>query len=202
MNSIEMRPEILLQFLTVFLGAFLAFWLENLRERRQLKQWVRKYLRRTYKALNEERSSEEASIPVLAQQLSTLEKFSSPETPTLTENDWNSLSNIHYNFQKESVSLLEGEALQVIDASLIKALEQVERLDFACDKLSELYVNAYKDYMMPILLQQPTPPTEVQKQAVAYVRAVGSQYSAHRRKRLEVTLELAQILERHNYHKE
>jgi hypothetical protein len=49
-----MWPEILLQFLTIFLGAFLAFWLENLRERRQLKTGVKKYLKRGYKLMRQE----------------------------------------------------------------------------------------------------------------------------------------------------
>jgi cell division protein FtsB len=59
--------EILLQFLTVFLGAFLAFWLENLRERRQLKTWVKKYLQRGYETMRQEQLQEEAEIPKLEQ---------------------------------------------------------------------------------------------------------------------------------------
>ena len=37
-------PEFAGTLVTVFVGAFLAFFLENLRERRRLKEWLRQYL--------------------------------------------------------------------------------------------------------------------------------------------------------------
>ncbi len=43
--------EVLLQLGTVFLGAFLAFMLENLRERRQLRGWANDDLQRAHNKL-------------------------------------------------------------------------------------------------------------------------------------------------------
>lgn len=50
--------EILLQIGTVFLGAFLAFGLENFRERRRLRGWANDYLRRIRENLFAEKSVE------------------------------------------------------------------------------------------------------------------------------------------------
>jgi hypothetical protein len=191
--------EILLQFLTVFLGAFLAFWLENLRERRQLKTWVKKYLQRGYETMRQEQLQEEAEIPKLEQQLHTLEKFSSSELH-IGEEDWRDLAHVYYNFQKESISLLDGEALRVLDAELIKTVQTVETLNFACAKVSELYTNAYKDYVIPLVLRQPTLPTKAEQQGIEYVRAVASQLVTYRQQRLGATKKLLQMLEQHNYH--
>lgn len=50
--------EIFLQLGTVSLGAFLAFWLENLRERQQLRAWANDYLRRIREDLFTEKDAQ------------------------------------------------------------------------------------------------------------------------------------------------
>lgn len=50
-----------LQLSTVFLGAFLAFWLESLRERRQLKKRATTYLKQLRPQLIDLLNSQEAA---------------------------------------------------------------------------------------------------------------------------------------------
>ncbi len=151
--------------------------------------------------MHQEQLQEEIDIPRLEHQLQTLEKFSDADTLKFNEEDWNNLSQVHYNFQKEGVSLLDGGALRVLNADLIKAMETVDMLDFAHTRISELYANAYKDYVIPITLRQPATPNTMEKQGINYVHAVGLQFLAYSQKWLEATKKLLQVLEQYNYHK-
>ncbi len=114
-----MSPLEVLQLGTVFLGAFLAFGLENLRERRQLRGWANDYLRRVQTALMtpEDRTSDR----LLETTAAGYDRFITPEGYTPDEGDWNALMNVTVKMASDHRALLEGPAARALPAELAQA---------------------------------------------------------------------------------
>lgn len=153
----------MLQFLTVFLGAFLAFWLENLRERQQLKTWVRKNLKASYDELSLQQAEEAELVKHFPNQLEVYAKFYQGNVGDITEDDWEVLGRVFYSFSKDTSSLLEGEALRVIDPVLAKTLLQKEKSEFALLKVSELWSTFHDNNISTVCIERRLPLSEQEK---------------------------------------
>jgi hypothetical protein len=193
--------ELLLQFLTIFLGAFLAFWLENLRERQQLKSWVKKYLKSSYDELSEQLLEEEEMLKGLPKLLGVYPKFCEDDTKDISDEDWKSLGHVMYSFSKDTSSLLEGEALRVIDARLAKVLSQAEKAEFALLKVNELWSAFHDHAIRAICLKQLLPLSKEEKRQVKSCHELGLKLLEYRQKNLEAKKNLLRELEQRNYHK-
>ena len=145
--------EVFLQLGTVFLGAFLAFWLENLRERRQLRGWANDYLRRVRAALATSESG--VSDGVLEATAASYDRFVTPDKGHKpTEGDWNALMNVTIKMSADHRALLESPATRVMPAELVEALSELAERGRTEDAVSGLSLAAWQQYTVPLVLKR------------------------------------------------
>ena len=114
-------------FVTTFLGAFLAFGLENLRERRRLTRWVRQHLGH----LREMIAGEEATVgevnSLLAKKITACDAWLTAEKPDeITDEQWELLGSTAIAHAPDFGAVLRSEALTVIPPDLGVALSRTE----------------------------------------------------------------------------
>ena len=189
--------EILLQFLTVFLGAFLAFWLENLRERNQRKTWAKRYLHLYYKALQEQLAQEEENAE---QKLPLYQKFIDGEE-AMSEEDWNLLSSVTLEADDKQTSLIHSEFLTVLPAELVTTLAEVEKLQIISLEISTLLMNFFQERIFPIILTHTTPLNEAGKFSMRYFKSIAEIRYNNLKTLKKAQKKILELLEQHNYHK-
>ncbi len=161
--------EILLQMGTVFLGAFLAFGLENLRERRQLRAWANEYLRRVREDLLEEKSDTQA-VEKLEGTIADYATFTALDNDLLpSEDEWNSLMNLNLTMHTDYRALLESTAVRVLPAELVKELSELNECRRVDEVMSDLCSTAWQQYTVPLVLKQASI-TEVERRGLEYVQ--------------------------------
>lgn len=174
-----MGSELLVQFATVFLGAFLAFWLENVREQRKLKTWVNHYLRQIYDDLGEAVDALAASEKLFRERLEAYQVFLEATSDTqLDEETWRKLTAVSQERATDFMAPLSGEALRVLPPQLSDALTQLQQVT----QKSELFLNILHEIhardVMPIYYDHQLPLSERERRQLGYFRLRLNDYLA------------------------
>ncbi len=153
--------EVLLQFGTVFLGAFLAFVLEHVRERRRLRGWVRRYLEQFYGGLQESITTQKEVVKTLRASIEVYQRFAkaepdvtAPQTAAQTADEWNALLAMSYSSGGDFSLLLEGDTLRALPAEVVRALSRLQKVNDANGILSRLLADPHGRYVVPIALNK------------------------------------------------
>ena len=188
--------EVFLQLGTVFLGAFLAFLLENLRERRQLWGWANDYLRRVRATLAT--SESEASDGVLEATAASYDSFIMPdEGREPIEGDWNALMNVTIKMSADHRALLESPATRVLPAELVEALSELAERGRMEEAVSGLSLSAWQPYTVPLVLKQ-TQISDAERRGLEYTQGFLKLQLASAGGRREAEKRVLELLDQHN----
>ena len=188
--------EVLLQLGTVFLGAFLAFWLENFRERRQLRAWADDYLSRIREDLLEE---QEVQFDKLLEE--TLEDYATfialDEGYVPSEDEWESLMKFSTRTHSNYRALLESTAVRVLPAELVKALSELEGSKRAIEIITDFCSAAWQQYTVPLALKR-TPISDTERRGLEYVQELFKSQLGYTKERRKVEEQVLELLGKHN----
>ena len=119
---------VLFQFVTIFLGAFFAFGLENYREQRRTRRWVHEYLGHLAADLGPALEVGAAVRAELAATTTAAQAWQRAERPRdLDEAAWRRLAEIPRSSGLDLSPVLRTEAITVLDHETAHALAEVER---------------------------------------------------------------------------
>jgi hypothetical protein len=155
--------------LTVVLAAFLAFWLENFRERNQRKAWAKRYLSLYYKALQEQLSQAKVNEVNAEQKLHLYQKFIDGKE-MISKEDWSLLSSFALEADDKQPSLIQSEVLTVLPAELVKTWAEMEKLQIFSLEISTLLMKFFQERIFPIILAHKTPISDANKLSMKYFK--------------------------------
>lgn len=115
------------QFVAVFVAAFLAFGLEDLRERRRTARWVRTHLRHLRELIRIDNAATGTAAAVIAGYLAALDSWLAAEKPAdMAEADWERLAESFSTTPPDFGPMLRSEAVTVLPQDLALALAKLE----------------------------------------------------------------------------
>jgi hypothetical protein len=117
--------EIGATFLTTFLGVFLAFGLENYRQRRRTTAWVRRHLEILLGSLGGEVSNADAVVELLREQQGACTAWLTAQD-ALTDRQWELLGDVVNTSGPDFGAMLRSEAITVLPTDLASALATTE----------------------------------------------------------------------------
>jgi hypothetical protein len=139
---------IVLQFAAVFTAAFLAFGLENLRERRRAAKWVRGHLGHLRDLLAAGAPTIRSASAKLADNCKALDKWRDAAAPEdLSDEEWDRIGESIRTEWPDLGSLLRGEALVVVPHELALALVRVEQEGRMFSYLVDSFREAHRDVL-------------------------------------------------------
>lgn len=153
-----MHPlAIVLQFAAVFAAAFLAFGMENLRERRRAAKWVRGHLNHLRDQLAEEAPTIRAAGEKLAVNRKALDAWLDADTPEeLSDDDWERAGESVRADVPDLGPILRTEALVVLPQDLALALVRVEHEGQLFSYLVDSFREAHRD-VLPVWHERRAP---------------------------------------------
>lgn len=188
--------EVLLQLGTVFFGAFLAFVLENFRERRQLRGWADDYLRRVRLDLQESNSA--TSVGELNGSIAAYEAFvaRAKGSHVPSEAEWNSLMGLKLEQHVTYQALTESAAARVLPAELVQTLDALDDAGQAVDRFYSLCHQAWEQYTVPVVLEM-KPISDAERRGLEYVGQLLRMTVPYIEKRRALEVRVLELLDKH-----
>ncbi|MGI8881414.1 MAG: hypothetical protein ACR2KJ_13090 [Jatrophihabitans sp.] len=119
--------SVLVTFVSVLFAAFLAFWLDDVRERRALKRWVDQYLAQVGRGLDITRSAVVGIAGELQASIASLRRWErASEADDLDGADWAQVIVTIVTSPPDFTPLLGGDAVRVTDPALVSAIIDVD----------------------------------------------------------------------------
>lgn len=161
-------PEFAGTLVTVFVGAFLAFFLENLRERRRLKEWLRQYLDQSATMLGHT----ETVFPQVATMLDDMQtELDGWVAPSPTVPDWDVLNGVPVSRAPDLLGSLQGEALSVVRPGVLTSLVAVETSARTLELVSTRLESFHDQYVLPLVIRQQVTLTESDRAGLLLFRS-------------------------------
>jgi hypothetical protein len=146
---------------SVFLGAMLAFVVENIRERRMLRAWTARYLSAVAGSLDTTASAAPLVRSAVRATRGAVAALLAGEQP-----DWATLQGPPILVAPELLGSLQGSALTVVDADTVVALGRVEaaagELALRAGRLHDLHGRL----VLPLYLSRPACLDEAQRRGL------------------------------------
>jgi hypothetical protein len=159
-----------LTFLSVFVAALLAFYLDGLRERRAREGWVRDYLgfwRTTLDAAQGDRAANEAGLQRVDDALARwLELGSSGVEPV-----WDDLDAVHVNSAITFTPLLLSSGVSAVPADLLRLMFVADATSPVLLRRAEGGARIFEAHVLPLVLGRVTWLNPEQRHAVERYRA-------------------------------
>jgi hypothetical protein len=147
--------EIGATFLTTFLGVFLAFGLENYRQRRRTTAWVRRHLAHLLGGLAGEVSNADAVDGLLREQQEACTAWLTAQDG-VTERQWELLGGVLNTTGPDFGALLRSEAITVLPTDLALALASTEYGAAILDQATEAARRAH-EHVLPLWYDRVVP---------------------------------------------
>jgi hypothetical protein len=162
--------DAVLTFVSVFVAALLAFYLEGLRERRATESWVRDYLgfwRSTLEASAGERASNEEGLQRIDDALGRwLELGSSGVEPA-----WSDLDSVSVNSAITFTPLLLSSGVSAVPGDLLRLMFLADATAPTLLRRAEAVSRLFEGHVLPLVLGQVTWLNPEQRHAVERYRA-------------------------------
>jgi hypothetical protein len=124
-------------FVTTFLGAFLAFGLENLRERRRLTDWVRQHLGNLREIISRENDQIGDIDGLLSATIAACDAWATAKKQDeVTEEQWELIGSAIIARAPDFGAVVRSEALTVLPPGLALSLSQTETMATNMESLS------------------------------------------------------------------
>lgn len=141
--------------LTVFLGALLAFLVDNLRERRRLREWTRRYLHDVHLNLAESAGLRPLVADALEESATAVGRLLTGEDP-----DWQDLSSTTVTSPPTIMDTLRGEGLSVVSPDVVTALQRIETATSELHLRSTHLERRHERFVLPLYLGRRLPDAE------------------------------------------
>lgn len=154
--------EIALSFVGVFVGAFLAIGLENWRERRVIRRWVREHLAHLMGFIGIERPTADDVLTQFRAIDQAIDLWATTEAQ-LDEETWELLG---YTASANAIDfshLLRSEAVAVIPRGLSNAIADVEYWSGRLGASSNSVKDVFTREVLPIWIERRVPLTDVDR---------------------------------------
>lgn len=162
--------DILAQFITVFLGAFLAFWLENVREKRQLQSQLSSYIRQFIKWQEEDIDNQRTAAAAIGDIIGVYERLIQSENAP-TERDWQTLSARIGALPSDMSLLFSGESLSILPADIIAAFRKMSVHVEMMQSGLKSYETFHTAYIVPLTVRRPVTFADTDKRALDLVKS-------------------------------
>lgn len=162
---------LLAQFGAVFAAAFLAFVLENVRERRRTARWVREHLRHLRDAMQSADEAAEREVRSnLQRQLAALDVWLVAEQPSdMSDEQWQAASESLRTSISDLSAVLRSEALTVLPQHLAAALDRLERTGGSLQMHADI-ARAARNDMLPAWHERCVPLNDAEASRVRMFR--------------------------------
>lgn len=167
-----MIADIAVQFATVFLGAYLAFAAEELRQRRQTRQWAKTHLRQLSSLFSGESQTSHVATGLLDDQIVALDAWLAGRT---TEEQWAAVVHIVSARGPDLSSLLRGEPVALLPHGLALELSTVESLGRSLETATDA-VRAMRERILPLWADREVPLGEADRRLVGLYRSTVAEY--------------------------
>ena len=160
--------DALLTFVSVFIAALLAFYLDGVRERRATRAWVREYLgfwRRMLQGAAEERRGNEGMLGRIDEALGVW------LAPGPQEPDWQYVDAVNVNNSFQFTPLLLGDAVGVTPPELMQRMFVADATSPALRGTSEATTRLFETEIRPLALARVVELDPAQRRAVELYRA-------------------------------
>lgn len=187
--------EVFLQFGTVFVGAFLAFVLENLRERQQLRRWANEYLRRVRIDLQQSKSEE--TLAELDRVIAAYTSFiAKEENHVASEAAWNALMWFRLEQHPTYQALTESAAARALPAELVQTLDTLDDAGRAVEVTLHHCHSAWQQYTVPLVLRM-SPLSAPERRGLEYVEQLLTIAGRYIEKRRKYEVQVLELLDEH-----
>ncbi|GAB3420928.1 hypothetical protein [Flindersiella endophytica] len=159
--------EIALSFVGVFVGAFLAIGLENWRERRVIRRWVREHLEHLMGFIGLERPGADEVQSTFQAIDRALDSWATTTEP-LDEGTWELLNYTVTANPIDFTHLLRSEAVAVLPRSLSNAIADVEYWSGMLGMTSSRLREAFDAYVLPLWFERRVPLTEADRRRLRF----------------------------------
>jgi hypothetical protein len=156
-----------LTFVSVFVAALLAFYLDGLRERRATQRWVREYLgfwRGMLHSSQQERAGNDAMMARIDQALARwLEPAGEPE--------WSDVDSVNVNNSFDFTQLLLSSGVGTVPPHLLEGLFEADATRPALQGTAEVVTRLFESEIRPLVLARVVDLDPTQRRAVELYRA-------------------------------
>jgi hypothetical protein len=170
--------SIVLQFAAVFAAAFLAFGLENLRERRRAARWVRGHLGHLRDLLAGDAPTIRSAGEKLVSNRKALDTWLGAAGPEdLSDDDWERIGESIRTEWPDLGPVLRSEALVVIPHELAMALVRVEQEGRMFSYVVDSFREAHRD-VLPVWHERRAPLAPAEASQVRRLRSTLDEVNA------------------------
>lgn len=171
-----MIADIVVQFATVFLGAYLAFAAEELRQRRQTRHWAKTHLRHLSALFSGETRTADVARDLLGRQLAAYDAWLAARTPKdVTEAQWEAVLDIVGSRGPDMGPLLRSEPVALLPPELALALSTVEQLGRELEAATAV-VQSSRERILPLWAERRAPLGQADQRFVALHRSALVEY--------------------------
>lgn len=164
-------------FVTMFLGAFLAFGLENLRERRHATDWIRQHLKHVRPVMAADAAGFGTVTGLLASQIAACEAWIAARDPDdLTEDQWEAVILTVNMITPDWGTILRSDALMALPPGLAVALAQTEQFARIA-ALQASGVAAKREQVMPLWYERSVPLSAADARRVRVLRDAVAEFT-------------------------
>ena len=160
--------DALLTFVSVFIAALLAFYLDGVRERRATRAWVREYLgfwRRMLQSAADERRTNEGMLGRIDEALGVW------LAPGPQEPDWQYVDAVNVNNSFQFTPQLLGDAVGVTPPELMQLMFVADATSPALGGTAEATTRLFETEIRPLALARVVELEPAQRRAVELYRA-------------------------------
>ena len=104
---------------------------------------------------------------------------------------------MYYAMNSDFTILLEGEALRVLPAEVVGAVNKLQKINDANGVLNRLLTDLHGRFVVPIALAKTWPLSDQDRAALDYFKRVADVSLEYQKKFLEAMKETQAVLERH-----
>ena len=172
-----MITDIAVQFATVFLGAYLAFAAEELRQRRQTREWAKSHLRQLSALFSSETRTADAASGLTGDQLAGLDAWLAAQSDAdMTPEHWAAIVHIVTSRAPELGQLLRGEPIALLPPDLALGLSTVEGLGRGLESVGG-EIRALRERILAPWASQVVPLGEADRRIVGFYRSTIIEYA-------------------------
>jgi hypothetical protein len=160
--------DALLTFVSVFVAALLAFYLDGLRERRATRRWVKEYLGFWRGMLQNAADERRANEGMLGHIVTALDDWLAPGGP---EPDWTYVDAVNVNNSFQFTPQLLGDAVGVVPPELMRQMFVADATSPALRSTAEVVTRLFETEIRPLALARVVDLDAAQRRAVELYRA-------------------------------
>jgi hypothetical protein len=163
--------DALLTFVSVFVAALLAFYLDGLRERRATRRWVQEYLgfwRGMLQGAAEERRAGEGMFGHI---VTALDDWLAPGAAGRRGPDWTYVDAVNVNNSFQFTPQLLGDAVGVVPPELMREMFVADATAPAVRSTAEFVTRLFETEIRPLALARVVDLDAAQRRAVELYRA-------------------------------